>query len=235
MLARALDLIFPPQCLKCHGRVPLHGTLCVGCWKEVPFIADPYCACCGLPFEFSLGEGALCAGCVSERPEFSRARAAFSYDDASRTLITALKYNDQLHLASTYGTWIAKAGQELLAASDLIVPVPLHWRRFLGRRYNQSALLAQALSKKTGIPAVPDALKRIRHTATQTGLSRQQRLKNLQGAFVIHNRYADTIRGKSVLLVDDVFTTGATINQCSRVLLHGGATHVNVLTLARKI
>lgn len=235
MLAKTLDIIFPPQCLVCRARVTAHGTLCTGCWGEIKFIAAPYCACCGLPFEFSLGEEALCGECIKERPPFSRARTAFCYDEHSSKLVTALKFSDQLHLAAIYGKWLDKAGKELILSSDVIVPVPLHWRRFIRRRYNQSALLAQALAKQTGLTVLEDGLTRRKHTTPQTGLSREQRQKNLRGAFVIHNHHKDTIKGKSVLLVDDVMTTGSTIHQCSKTLLKGGAASVNVLTLARRV
>lgn len=234
-LAKTLDIIFPPQCLVCRERVLTHGTLCTNCWGGIKFIASPYCACCGLPFEFSLGEDALCGGCIEERPLFSRARSAFCYDDHSSKLVTALKFSDQLHLASIYGKWLAKAGKEIIPVSDIIIPVPLHWRRFVMRRYNQSALLARSLGKVTGLPVIEDAILRHRHTLPQTGLSREKRHKNVQGAFIIHRRHKQKIKGKNILLVDDVFTTGATLNQCGKTLLKNGAATVNVVTVARRV
>lgn len=233
MLNRALDIIFPPQCLVCEMLVPSHGTLCLSCWQKVPFIADPMCAACGLPFEFSIGDGALCGDCLQERPPYSRARSVFVYDEHSKSLVTGLKFHDQLHLASVYDGWLAKTGTELIHASDVIVPVPLSYRRFVGRRYNQAALLAQSLGKKTHLPVIPDALTRTRHTPPQTGLSRRQREDNVKGAFTINPRHAATIKGKSILLIDDVMTTGATLSACANVLLKNNAAAVNVLTLSR--
>ncbi len=230
-----LDLIFPPQCLICRSRVDAHGTLCLECWKNVHFITEPYCGCCGLPFDFDLGNDAMCGECIQKRPDFSRARAAFKYDDSSSKLVTALKYNDQLHLASIYGKWLHKAGKELLAASDLIVPVPLHWKRFASRRYNQAALLAYALGKECGLQVLPDALKRIKPTQPQTGLTRNEREKNVRGAFAVNPKHFKHIKGKSILLVDDVLTTSATVDQCTRILMGQDAAAVSVLTLARKI
>jgi ComF family protein len=235
MLARALDLFFPPQCLNCETLVPTHGTLCLSCWQQVQFIADPMCGRCGLPFEYTMGEHALCGECMRAEPSFSRARSAFRYDEHSKSLILKLKYHDQLQLAPIYGTWLAKAGKELVAASDVVVPVPMHYFRFISRRYNQSALLAKSLAKHAGLSYVPDGLKRIRRTPPQAGLTRAQRIDNVKGAFATHPRHTSSLKGKSILLVDDVMTTGATLEQCAKALLKSGAQSVNVLTLARTV
>jgi len=230
-----LNLIFPPQCLVCSTLVPTHGTLCLSCWQQVKFISPPFCACCGLPFEFTIGEGALCGECIEQHPLFSRARAAFAYDDASKALVLKLKYADQTYLARIYAVWLAKAGAELIAASDVIVPVPLHYFRLVGRRYNQSALLAQALSKQCKLPVIVQSLKRTRHTPPQTGLTRRERLENVHGAFSVPEKYKSIIKGKRILLVDDVYTTGATLKACTKALMKAGATAVDVLTLSRAV
>lgn len=234
-LAKTLDVVFPSQCLVCRVRVSQHGTLCTGCWSNISFISAPYCGCCGLPFEYDMGEDALCGECIKERPPYSRARSALCYDEHSSQLITALKFGDQLHLAKIYGAWLDKAAKELIHNSDVIIPVPLHWRRFLKRRYNQSALLAQALAKETGLPVLENGLIRRKHTTPQTGLTKNQRQKNVRGAFKLNEKHRGTIKGKSVLLVDDVLTTGSTIAYCSKTLLKSGASNVNVLTLARRV
>ncbi len=233
MQARVLDLLFPPQCLSCHARVPTHGTLCPTCWQGVRFITEPCCALCGLPFEYATGLNALCGACLHEPPPFARARAAFVYDAASRRLVLSLKYYDQTLLAKTYGTWLMSAGRELIESCDVIVPVPLHYWRFVARRYNQSALLAQSLARLSQKPALLTALTRRRHTRPQAALPRKERISNVKGAFTVTVRGAQAIKGKSVLLVDDVMTTGATIHECTRALLGAGALNVQVLTLAR--
>jgi len=234
MLTPLLDLLFPPQCLSCHAQVSTHGTLCLDCWQKIQFITDPCCSCCGYPFEYAMGEGALCGECLRERPPYAKARAVFRYDEHSRALVTRLKYADQTQLASVYGAWLAKAGKELIAMSDVIIPVPLYYWRFVGRRYNQSALLAAALSKHCGLPVVFDGLKRIRHTKPQPGLTYRQRQENVKGAFVMPLKRADRLKDKSILLIDDVMTTSATVSQCAKILLKGGVMRVNALTLAKK-
>ena len=229
-----LDFLFPPQCLNCNTVVPAQGTLCLPCWQQVQFITDPYCQCCGHPFDYAIGDQALCGECLRERPPYARARAVFRYDEHSRALVTKLKYADQTQLAAIYGNWLARFGKELVAASEVIVPVPLHYWRFLGRRYNQSALLAHALHKSGGLPVIPDGLKRIRHTQPQPGLTYRQRQDNVKGAFAAHPKRRDALKGKAVLLIDDVMTTSATAGECAKALLKAGAMNVNVLTLARK-
>jgi len=234
MLAPILNLLFPPQCLICNGSVAANGTLCLPCWQQVRFITDPMCACCGAPFDYALGPEAICGECMREHPVYARGRAVFRYDEHSRALVTKLKYADQAQLAAIYGKWLANFGKTLATASDVIVPVPLHYWRFLGRRYNQSALLAYAMAKQCGLPVLPDGLKRTRKTLPQPGLTRKQRQDNVRGAFAVSQKHIAKIKGKSVLLIDDVMTTSATIDQCSKVLLKAGAAQVYVLTLARK-
>jgi len=233
VLTLLINLLFPPQCLNCKARVPDHGTLCLQCWQSVQFISDPMCDACGLPFEYDIGADALCGECLQNHPPYKKARAALTYNEHSSKLITRFKYADQTSLAKIYGDWLASAGKDLLTNTDIIIPVPLHYFRFVHRRYNQSALLAQALAKKTGIKHLPTALKRERNTKQQTGLTRRQRATNVKNAFSINTRYTAKIKNKNILLIDDVLTTGATLTQCTKALLKAGAASVNVLTLAR--
>lgn len=232
---RLLDVILPPHCLKCGTGVDEPGSLCATCWSEVAFLGPPACAACGLPFEFAVGSGALCASCVRHRPVYQRARAALVYDDASRDMILGFKHADRTEAAPAFGRWMARAGRDLVAEADLIAPVPLHWRRFWRRRYNQSALLAGAVGRETGLPVVPDLLVRKRATPSQGGLGAKARARNVQGAFAVNPRRLGRARGAKVLLIDDVYTTGATVEACARVLLRAGAAAVDVLTLARVV
>jgi ComF family protein len=230
---RVLDILIPPRCLRCGGITDTAGALCATCWEGVTFLGAPLCACCGHPFELDPGPEALCGACVSKRPKYDRARSVFRYDEASKALVLRFKHADRLGGAATYARWMARAGAELLEGADLIVPVPLHRWRLLKRRYNQAALLSNALGRLTGVATLPDALVRIRHTPTQGRQGRISRRRNVRGAFRLSDPFV--VEGLRVVLVDDVLTTGATISECVRMLRAGGALSVDVLTLARVI
>lgn len=228
-----LDALLPPRCLACGGLALEPGALCPPCWERVDFIAAPLCACCGLPFEIDPGPGALCAGCMAEPPRFGRARAVFRYDEHGRRLVLGFKHADRLDMAPTFARWLARAGTALLADADLVAPVPLHWTRLFLRRYNQAALLANGVARVAGLRAAPDLLTRRRRTPSQGGLGREQRQRNVRGAFAVRDPAA--VAGRRVLLVDDVLTTGATASACAMALNRAGAASVDVLTLARVV
>lgn len=239
----ALDMLLPPQCLACDALVSEPGTLCHVCWDGAVFVSAPLCAACGTPFEFDHGPDALCGACVRDRPRIDRARAVFVYNDVSRNLAIGLKYRDRTHAAPAMGDWLARAGRELLGSADLIAPVPLHRARLWRRRFNQSALLAQAVAKnkadagadsRRDAPALRlDLLTRVRATPSQGGLNAAARRRNVRGAFSLTTRHRKAVAGARVLLVDDVFTTGATLGACAAALLDSGAAAVDALVLAR--
>src|SRR3954469_7081103 len=187
----ALDIALPTLCVAC--REPVAGVgVCAACWAKLSFIAPPHCPRLGIPFVYDPGPGLLSMEAIADPPAYQRARAAVRYDDVARTLVHALKYQDRTDLAPAMGRWMARAGEELLAGADALVPVPLHWRRGWSRRYNQSGALARAIGKHSGVPVLRDALRRIRATEQQIGLSRPQRASNVQGAFkVAADRTAD--------------------------------------------
>lgn len=232
---RALDTILPPRCLGCGAVIDRQGALCPTCWSGIDFLSAPLCAVCGLPFEVDVGPDALCGACLREPPPFDRARAVMRYSDASRRLVLGFKHGDRTEGAAAYGAWLARAGAELIADTDMIVPVPLHrWRLFL-RRYNQAALLAHALGRAKGVTVVPDLLVRHRRTRVQKNLSPEARRRNVAGAFSLHRAWRGRLDGQRVLLVDDVLTTGATVSACAKALRRGGAAAVDVLVLARVV
>jgi len=227
-----LDVLLPPQCLACDAAVDQPGNLCATCFGKFTFLTRPYCQVCCLPFEAAVIEDeVMCGACMKDRPAFNRARAVFSYRDSGRTLVLKLKHADRTDAAAHLAGWMQRAGAELLADIDCIVPVPLHWRRLWMRTYNQSALLANVLGRSTHKSVIADGLIRTRATPSQGGLDRVQRRRNVIGAFKT-NPNAD-LKGKAVLLIDDVMTTAATADACSRALLRAGARQVEVLLLAR--
>lgn len=234
-VSRALDLVLPPRCLACGGSVGEHGQLCAACWADVSFITPPVCEACGAPFAFDGGPGALCGACIAARPVYRRARAVMRYDDGARGLILGLKHADRTDRAPALARWMARAGAVLLADATLIVPVPLHRWRLLHRRFNQSALLARELGRLSGKPVAPGLLRRRRNTPSQGSLTRAQRADNVAGAFALRPGGATGLVGARVLLVDDVLTTGATVEACARVLLRAGAAAVDVLTIAHVV
>jgi ComF family protein len=202
-------------------------------WGALDFIADPKCDTCGFPFDFDVSAGSLCASCLDYPPSYDSARAAIKYDEASRSIILGFKHADKTHAAAAFTPWLKLAGQRMLEQGDLLIPVPLHRRRLIARRYNQAAIIAQYLSKETGVPARLDALHRKRATTPQGHLSASQRFKNVRSAFAINPAHAQSIEGKKIILIDDVYTTGATVNECTKVLKAHGAQEVHILTLAR--
>lgn len=235
-LYKALNIVLPPLCASCNARVQTTHGFCGTCWAKLDFITKPFCARCGIPFPYDpdhLQTQTLCGECLKEEPDFTLARAALSYTEASRNLLLPFKHHDATHLAPALATLMRQAGPDVLATADLFVPVPLYWVRLLLRRYNQSALLARALAQASGKAYAPDVLRRIRPTPSQGRLSRAQRLTNVRGAFAVATGRQKAIAGKTIVLVDDVLTTGATANACAKALLKAGALQVNVLTVAR--
>jgi ComF family protein len=227
-----LDLALPQLCAAC--REPVEGKgLCPACWSKLSFITRPYCERLGIPFVYDPGPGILSMEAIADPPAYNRARAAVRFDEISRALVHALKYGDRLDLAPMMGRWISNAGRELLAETDALVPVPLHWRRQWARRFNQSAMLAAAVAKETGVPIAFGALKRIKATAQQVGLSQTERATNIQGAFKVPEDGKAAVAGRRLVLVDDVLTSGATVEGCARALLRSGAANVDVLVFAR--
>lgn len=235
VLNSVINILFPARCAICFEPVGKHGALCGKCWQSVHFIADPICYKCGLPFEYHIGEKALCGRCMEHKPVYTEARSVFKYDDISKKQVLAFKYNDKTQLAPVFGEWLARVAVPYVERAYAIIPVPLHYFRLFARRYNQASLLSYALAKHIHLPVLPDTLQRTRRTQSQAGLSRRQRDDNMRGAFHVPSARRMHIRNKPVILVDDVMTTGATLNACARALHDAGATDVYALTLARTV
>src|ERR1700720_1135996 len=229
-----LDIALPTLCVACREPVDGEGV-CANCWSKLSFIAKPFCPKLGIPFVYDPGPELLSMEAIANPPAYARARAAVRYDDVARTLVHALKYQDRTDLAPAMGRWMARAGRELLEEADVLVPVPLHRRRAWGRRYNQSGALARIIERQTGIKVAPEALRRICPTQQQIGLSKPQRASNVQGAFKVSTLRQSQIAGRRVVLIDDVLTSGATVDACARALLRAKAVQVDVLVFARVV
>lgn len=231
-----LDFVLPPLCLKCRTPVGDPQSLCGECWGKLKFLGEPMCACCGLPFPHALGAGVKCAACTARPPTYARARSALIYDDESRELILPFKHGDRLEAAQVFARWMKSAASDLLGETDLVMPVPLHWRRLLKRRYNQAAVLAQLVGKRSQIRVDCSTLTRALPTLSQGEMpSARARLRNVAKAFAVSEAKRSSLSGRRVLLVDDVLTTGATINACAKTLLRAGAISVSAVTLARVV
>ncbi|WP_294538473.1 ComF family protein [uncultured Rhodoblastus sp.] len=238
--AAALNLLYPPVCLACRRAIGDHGGLCPDCWSAIRFIERPFCERLGTPFETDLAAGEsgriVSAAAIADPPVFSRARAVARFEDGpAKVLVHRLKYGDRGELAEPMGRWMARAGAELLSEADLIVPVPLHRLRLARRRFNQSAALARTIAALSGAPQKADLLLRVKPTPPQVGLTRRLRAMNVQGAFFVLPERRVELAERRVVLVDDVMTSGATLNAAARVLLRAGARQVDALVFARTV
>ena len=233
---RLLDLLLPPRPLNegpGHGGGVQSSGLGAETWGRISFIEFPFCDGCGTPFDYDLGAGALCAACQTRPRAFDRARAACLYDEHARDLILKLKHADRTDLSGLFARWLARSAADLIPVLDGVVPVPLHRWRLLGRRYNQAAEIARPFARLTRLAYMPDALVRRRATATQGGKSGDARRRNVAGVFAVAPGWRSRIAGARLLLIDDVLTTGATVEGCARALKAAGAARVDVAVIAR--
>jgi len=230
-----LDQIYPPLCLSCDRPVATADAICADCFKALRPITAPLCPVLGLPFAVSLGPEARSAEAIADPPPFDRARSAVVYNDVARALVGKLKYGDRPELARFCARLMAQSGHELIAEDAVLVPVPLHRRRQFSRRYNQSTELARALSRLTGLPVDPQLVRRHKNTRQQVGLSGDARKRNVASAFEPHAEALLRLKGRRVIIIDDVITTGSTIKAVTRALKSGGADRIDVLSFARVV
>lgn len=230
----ALDLLLPPQCLTCDEATDAPGQFCAACFREVSFISAPLCLRCGVPLAYARQAiDGVCPQCALHPPAWGRARAALRYDAASKRLILPLKHADRTDLARPLAAMMIRAGRELLREAEVLVPVPLHPSRLRARRFNQAVLLGREISRRSGIPLIPDALVRLRATAPLGELGAAERARAVAKIFALRIGAPEKIASRRVLLIDDVLTSGATAGECCRVLLAAGAAQVDLLTAAR--
>lgn len=227
-----VDFFYPPVCAGCGRFAARDGAVCGACWQTIRFIERPYCEVMGTPFTHDLGSGILSAEAIAHPPVFDRLRAVAAHAGVCQQLVHRLKYNDRLDLAPLMARWMARAAGELLTEADVIVPVPLHRTRLFMRRFNQSAELGRHLAMQSGKPFNPVDLKRIRRTAHQVGLGERAREDNVRGAFAVDDAGRMAFSGRRILLVDDVYTTGATVSAAARALRKAGAGDITVLVFS---
>ena len=232
ILKHLLDFLLPPTCPVCYARVAENG-LCPKCFSALEFIGTQKCSVCGQPLDAIVPGMAVCGKCLKDPPHFHQAEAVFKYNDVIKRLILPFKHTDHIELTELFVKWMTANSKALIEQNDILIPVPLHWRRLLKRKYNQSASMAQRLAKRYGTEYAPLVLVRKKATKSQGHLSPKERKKNVTGVFGV--KRPERIQGKAVLLIDDVFTTGATTNECAKVLLKAGAKSVDVLTIARVV
>jgi predicted amidophosphoribosyltransferase len=232
-LQRALALIYPNQCVMCDTRVDLPGALCGPCWRDTPFLTGLVCHACGTSLPGDEDQATFCDDCLTMPRPWAMGRAALAYRDKGRRVVLALKHGDRLDLMPAAARWMVRAGKPVLTDDTLLVPIPVHWTRLLARRYNQAAELARAIANQTRLPFCPDALVRPKRTPSQDGLSVDQRFANLANALHPNPKRMLRLDGRTVCLVDDVMTSGATLTCATQAAFRAGAAHVNVLTLAR--
>lgn len=235
VISAAVDFVYPPACPGCGILLGGHRGICAACWSAVRFIERPYCEVLGLPFSHDLGEGFLSAEAIADPPPFDRLRSVALHDELARQLVHGLKYRDRTDLAPMMGAWMIRAADGAVDEADAILSVPLHATRLVWRKFNQAAELARAIAAASGKPFLPQALRRTRRTRHQVGLGARQREDNVRGAFAVTQAGKAALFGKCVVLVDDVYTTGATVSAASRALKRAGVLDVTVLTFARAL
>ena len=229
-LLHLADLALPPRCPGCGEVVGADHRFCASCWGSLRFLGPPWCAGCQIPFDYDRGDGALCGECLAEPPPYDGVRAAVAYGDVARHVALKLKYGGKTAYAATMAEAMARLMPE---GADLLVPVPLHRWRIWGRGFNQAALIAEALARGTRVPADVHLLRRVKATPVLRGLGHRGRAKAVAGAFALAPEAKARIAGKTIVLVDDVHTSGATARACARILKRGGAARVILLCWAR--
>ena len=229
-----LKTIYPTRCLSCGEDTEADARFCATCWPEAHFIAGLVCESCGVPLPGEEDEQhAFCEACHRFPPSWRRGRAVALYEGPVRRMVLALKHGDRMDVALPAAGWMAQAAKELVTPETIVTAVPLHWRRLLSRRFNQSVALGEPVAQKLGLPFIPDGLKRIRPTVMQKEMTREERFANQRDAIRINPSQAGRLADRPVLIVDDVMTTGATLCACAEACLANKSTNVNVVVLAR--
>lgn len=234
MLKFFLNFLFPNKCIICENYAN-QGKICSTCWGNLNFITKPCCKICGFPFDFDTELDGLCGACIVKPPKYNKAIAVFKYDHFSKKIIHKFKYQDQLHLLNYLTNLMINSGKDITTQADIIIPVAMHKFKLLKRGYNQAALLAMKISTAKNIKYLPQAIIKNENTIAQAGLKKDSRLKNVKNSFILNEFFKEEIKGKKILLIDDVVTTGATIDECCKILKTAKPAKIFVLTLAKRV
>lgn len=227
-----LELLFPSKCIIC-ANYQTDAKVCSECWGNITFINKPCCAICSAAFEFETEENSICGACIQNRPNYDRAISLMKYDDYSKKIIHKFKYQDQLHILEYLTTLMNNMGKEIIKQADIIAPVPMHKYKLLKRGYNQAALLAMRIAENSNLIYLPQLLIKNKSTIAQADLNKKQRMSNIKGSFVLNSKFSTEIKGKNILIIDDVVTTSATINECAKILKKAQPAKILVLSLAK--
>ena len=234
-----LNLLFPFKCIKCKTFIYNDAVFCHECWKAIEFISEPCCEICSHPLQFSFNVPKhlqICASCHKDKPLFDKLITVFKYTEDIKTVILNFKYNDKTLLAKPFSKLITT---RLISAQqqdfDMITSVPLHKKKLRQRMYNQASLIAKNIAVNIKAPFIPNLLIRSKYDPSQTTYTKKMRIKNIRGAFAINKKYLESIKGKKILLVDDVITTGATINECCKILKQGNCSSITAVTIAKRV
>lgn len=234
-LRSIVEFVWPSRSIVSGERHGGAGALPATEFSNLQFLVGSGCRSCGVPMDVDLGEASLCGACAAEPKAWDQARAAIAYDDVSKRIILDLKHAGRRDGLATITNWMAMAGQDILQQTDWLIPVPLHYQRLAKRGFNQSVWLAQGVARHSHNLVLVDGLKRTRPTPSQGGLTAKQRRDNVKGAFSVRPSRAPRLKGATVTLVDDVYTTGSTLSACAKTLKQAGASTVNILVLARVV
>ncbi len=236
-LSKIINFIYPPQCFLCKKILYNEDGICFDCLSKFDFVSEPRCDRCGYPFEFATktkhNKKLLCPNCIKALPKFNKCISSVKYNDASKKILLPFKHGDKTGYAKFIAKIMSSTGTQLLEKSDFIIPVPIHISRMMKRKYNQSSLIVSFISKHSNKPALYNTLIRSKATQSQGHLSPRQRKQNVANVFIVNN--PSQIIGKNIILIDDVFTSGATVNECAKALKKAGAKDINVLTFARVV
>ena len=234
MLDYLLNLLFPAKCIICDNHIQKSGV-CNECWGKFTFITKPYCAICSHPFAYENDEDMVCGHCLMHKPAYDKAISILKYDDFCKKLVHRFKYQDQLHILDYLTSLMMNMGKGVIEQADIIIPVSMHKYKLLKRGYNQAALLAMNIAKKSNITYLPELMHRTKNIQSQADLTKKQRAQNIKNSFALNPKLKNKISGKRILLIDDVITTGATIAECCKVIKSAKPSKILVLTLAKRI